>query len=177
MNASVQSADDGSIPGVSVSEKQQTYAFWQSYNMDKYYESVEAFTFRTLFIAISQEDVRALLSFFTHPERLDPQQKALLDALSRKMDQGIAQVGGEAFAKLSSRSPKDAVDKFPELMLPILREQLQLFPNTDAGEYLAMRYSLMLAMRVKSAHEALRLFSFSSRIISDFQRVRRTCSC
>merc|ERR1712137_515343 len=86
-----------------------------------------------------------------------------------KLNEAIAEFNNKAFVKLGSRSPKDAVDKIPKI-IPLLKEQLKKFPSTNAGEFLAMRYALMEAMAVLSAEEAFSIFSYSSRIISDFQR-------
>jgi len=168
-HASVQSADDGSIPGATEEEKQQTYQYWQSYNLDAYYEQVKDLTFACTFIPISADDVRALLKFLVNPASVTNEQKTLVDVLSAKIDNAIGEYNYKAFVKLGSRSPKDAVDKLPKIV-PILREQLKNFPTSNSGEFLAVRCAIMEAMAVDSASAAFDVFSYSSRIISDFNR-------
>lgn len=144
--------------------------------MDEYYEAVEALTFRTVFLPVSIDEVSALIRFFSNPNSLSKEQGAIIQQIRGTLNQTIEEMGGDAFVKLASRSPKDAADKLPQVILPILREQLKLFPPTANGEFLAMRYALLLSMKCSNSDDAFQLLSYSARIMSDLKRVRRCYS-
>ena len=173
MNCAVQTADDGSIPGSTEEEKKQTYASWQAYNMNEYYDAVQDLTFRTEFLPISSDQVQVLMKYFSNPNLLSDNQKEIIQQLETTLNESIKRMGGQAFVKLASRSPKDAADKLPHVIIPILQDQLARFPSSSNGEFLAMRYALLLAMRCTCAQDAFQLFSYSARIMSDLKRVRR----
>ena len=171
MHCAVQSADDGSIPGATHEEKVETYKYWQCYNLDNYYESTKHLTFDTTFIPLTKEEVQALVKELSNPSKLTEEQKEVIKSISMKIDEAITKYNGKAFVKLASRSPKDAADKLPHI-LPILKKELEKQDSTHNGEFIAMRYSLMEAMAVDSAKSTFDLFAYSSRIISDIQRVQ-----
>ena len=99
----------------------------------------------------------------------------------------LAQYPNGAFVKLSSRSPKDAVDKLPHLAQLIAHElqaerrreaQTSAMGSNDAEQRLrrelqslrALRRSFFLAMRVQSLKEAEELFLASMRTCNDLAR-------
>jgi hypothetical protein len=76
---------------------------------------------------------------------------------------------------LRAHSPKDAVDKMPERLAPLLEEALRGVPEDDQNATLiALRRAFAQTLRIHSADEALFIMSLSGRTISDVIRVRTT---
>jgi hypothetical protein len=166
--ARVVSVDDGAIPGNTPEEKAATWRYWQEFNLDRYYSEIEEFTFRTTFIELSLHQAESL-SKVLRDAPLTVEEKEYIQSLTTRLNEAITTYG-KAFAKLSSRSPKDAVDKLPHKIVPILKKELSQHPQTPAGEFVAFRQALMEGMAVTSAEEVFELFSYSARIVSDIKR-------
>ena len=78
---------------------------------------------------------------------------------------------------MCAHSPKDAVDKMPERLAPLLEEALRGVPEDDQNATLiALRRAFAQTLRIHSADEALFIMSLSGRTISDVIRVRTTHS-
>ena len=169
--ANMVSVDDGSVPGANEAEKMATWKYWQEFNLDKYYESIKHLTFDSTFIPLSLSQSHALSLYLQGSNKLTSEDNQIIKNLKDEMNFAIKKYNLKAFAKLSTRSPKDAVDKLPQKLIEILRKELEKYPKTNQGEFVAFRQALMEGMAVSSADQLLELFSFSSRIISDLKRV------
>lgn len=154
--------DDGTVPGASPQEKKETLERWARYNLDRYYEVVEDLTFPTAFLPLPLADARLLTK------------GSLPDGLKDDLNAAIQRVGGSdgAFVRLTTRSPKDAVDKMPERLAPLLEEALRGVPEDDQNATLiALRRAFAQTLRIHSADEALFIMSLSGRTISDVIRM------
>jgi len=112
--------------------------------------------------------------------KLSEQEQGLLDKLAAEMNvaiQTFAKTG--AFVRLSTRSPKDAVDKAPiqAKLIPHLRKHLQGISDgnpmdklNDVEKLTALRRAFFDTMRVENATEAMELVMYSSRTVSDLVR-------
>lgn len=164
----VVSVDDGSIPGSNFEEKQRNFDYWQSFNLDYYYDMVQSLTFKSEFVNLEQEQAKKLLKYLSSQSEESLREiQHLIEEINNRIN--VFKEG--AFLKLSSRSPKDAVDKLPNKLIPILKRELQNHPNDPSGQFVAIRQAFMSMLQVNSAEEGLDLFSYSSRIVSDLRRV------
>jgi D123 len=172
--AMMMTVDDGSVPGSTAAEKQATLDEWLRFNLDQYYALLEPVTFKSAFVTFDADTATALLGYLSSGK-----QSAAVDALAEQLRAVHREQfnGARVFIKLASRSAKDAVDKLDERLLPILRSELaQLADSSDVnGQLIALRKSFGRAMAVDSVDEALELFSYSSRLISDLIRYQRYC--
>ena len=186
------SVDTGEIPGKTDKEQIETLKSWYSCNLDEYYNDIRDYTFRSDFIDITADDAKLWLQynrrklvtnkeiqiFDDHIKK--PLQKAILqyctnsssNQTNNKLTNGrYSGTGGGAFVRLSTRSPKDAVDKPPlaDKLNKLL--DIQLNGAKDANDHIiAVRRAFFKCMKVTSVEEALLLISFSSRTISDLKR-------
>jgi hypothetical protein len=165
---SIMMIDDGSIPGNTLEEKKQTLLEWYSLNIDKYYEKIEDFTFKTSFIDISPEDVRIWYKY-NRNQSLQEEEQIKWDKLLTQLSNEISKFPNGCFFRLNTRSPKDAVDKFPERLEKYLDTHLKS-EMTLAEQYLILRQAFIESMRIHSVEEALLLMGASSRILGDFKR-------
>jgi len=79
--------------------------------------------------------------------------------------------------RLSTRSPKDAVDKFPERLAPFLLQELSRLDAasngnslTDNEKIVALHRAFSQVLRVESAEEVFKLMAYSERTVSDLIR-------
>jgi hypothetical protein len=165
---SIMMIDDGSIPGKTLEEKKQTLLEWYSLNIDKYYEKIEDFTFKTSFIDISPEDVRIWYKYNKN-QTLQDEEKIKWETLLTQLSKEISKFPNGCFFRLNTRSPKDAVDKFPERLEKYLDTHLKS-EMTLSEQYLILRQAFIESMRIHSVEEALLLMGASSRILGDFKR-------
>jgi len=104
-------------------------------DLDSWYYSVKEHTYRTVFVPITVKDAQAMIRANQGKQgQLPAETKEILDNLEKQITKAIEDVCissnmHEVFAKLSSRSPKDATNrkakKKIEILLSILNEQLQ----------------------------------------------------
>eukprot|EP01102_Stenamoeba_stenopodia_P011683 TRINITY_DN3610_c0_g1_i1.p1 TRINITY_DN3610_c0_g1~~TRINITY_DN3610_c0_g1_i1.p1 ORF type:complete len:320 (+),score=67.86 TRINITY_DN3610_c0_g1_i1:55-1014(+) len=160
--------DSGEVPGRTKEEKEQTLAYWYEFNLDRYYALIEPYTFPTVFVEFSKEEGQAWL-LVGAGKQLSLEQHKAFDGLLERLDAAIKRFPS-AFVKLSTRSPKDSVDKDPQRLLPILAKHLKTAEQTPNGTLLALRRSFLEVMAVKDAKEALSILQLSARIISDIRR-------
>jgi hypothetical protein len=190
-------ADDGSLP-CKEGEEEALLAYRRLFELDQYYhllagtdqeedksssQGTNNKTFETRFVEVSMEECKAWREW-NRGAALDSSQQRHIDALKTRLETAIQHFvrtspAHAAFVRLSTRSPKDAVDKVPGL-IPILREQLQQEKRKceEAGdrEYggnerlVGLRRAFMRVMAVTNADEALQLIMYSSRAISDIKR-------
>eukprot|EP01112_Ceratiomyxa_fruticulosa_P001129 TRINITY_DN1110_c0_g5_i1.p1 TRINITY_DN1110_c0_g5~~TRINITY_DN1110_c0_g5_i1.p1 ORF type:complete len:340 (+),score=68.27 TRINITY_DN1110_c0_g5_i1:60-1079(+) len=169
--------DDGSLPG-SIEEQQNLLKFWHEYNLDKYYHIIYPHTFATSFINLSLADVKCIQNHL-RTGVVDPQIQKIYDELEAE----IQKFGRSAFVRLSTRSPKDAVDKLSKIQATVIQELHKIFPDQKiqtiseldeekANLYLiALKTAFFNMMKVTNAKEAFDLFMYSSRTVSDIRRV------
>eukprot|EP01130_Rhizamoeba_saxonica_P011128 TRINITY_DN460_c0_g1_i2.p1 TRINITY_DN460_c0_g1~~TRINITY_DN460_c0_g1_i2.p1 ORF type:complete len:266 (+),score=54.56 TRINITY_DN460_c0_g1_i2:190-987(+) len=114
--------------------------------------------------------------------KLESSQQELWSQFTNRLELAITDyvdTSGAAFIRLSSRSPKDAVDKVPSIIVPLIKAELEFIAN-DLGctihdldfdsQLFALRRAFFEAMKVTSIDRALDLIAFSSRTISDLKR-------
>jgi len=155
------------------------FARWKHYNLDEWYKSIEEYTFETVIIPISFEDARAIFriglptaakNFPQHRITEEEHQLdlKLLSLLEEKLHTVITSFG-EAFVRLSSLSPKDAVLNDTERLKPIIyRELCTLKDSTDITQVeRALVTSIGKSLKVVSGKDALNLLTHSPRIRSD----------
>eukprot|EP00026_Physarum_polycephalum_P011726 Phypoly_transcript_11967.p1 GENE.Phypoly_transcript_11967~~Phypoly_transcript_11967.p1 ORF type:complete len:362 (+),score=58.85 Phypoly_transcript_11967:36-1088(+) len=169
-------ADDGTLSGTK-EEREAKLAERRLFEIDQYYHLIEPYTFKTVFIDISVEQGQAWRDF-NRGAKLDEAQTKILEELKSNIDKPIKEFvakGNAAFFRLSTRSPKDAVDKIEKLKLLLcdqFRSSLEKYKQElDYNQKLvALRRAFFKAMSVKSVDEALQLVMYSSRAISDMKR-------
>lgn len=107
------------------------------------------------------------------------EENKLFSDLKDKLDESIKTFtsrGNKAFVRLSTRSPKDAVDKIPERIEPLVRKHLMPFNSSPLDsldgntKLVALRRAFFDCMQVTSASEVFGLMMYSSRAVSDIKR-------
>ncbi|KAL6066399.1 hypothetical protein QOT17_009587 [Balamuthia mandrillaris] len=157
---------------------------WNSANIERWYEPIKDFTFKTVFLPLKQDSAAALsraclvrLSGGTEQQVLEHAQDGeLLEELERVLEEAIRpfrEAGNAAFVKLSSRSPKDATvasGKTDALYQEIIeRFQQEGRVIDDNAKVCALYEAHLSALKVFSGKEALELLSSSGRIQQDIQ--------
>jgi hypothetical protein len=156
----------------------------QLFEFCNYYSFIDDQTPKSVLIDLDVDELTKLFECITKGGKSD----SLGKSLCSKIESGLTQFGGGGvFARMSSRSPKDACDKpgaVRRRVLQALRPMISKFSFTDrmsdrnavlsddeANQCLiALRRSFFIGMAVTSIDEILELFSYSSRIISDLKR-------
>ena len=88
-------------------------------------------------------------------KELDEKNKKIMEKLKEKMEESVKIFEGSgAFCRLSTRSPKDAVDKIPQKIVPLIVEEIKKLKlkkkdQDFGGQLLALRKAFFRAMRVK----------------------------
>lgn len=112
-------------------------------------------TFETLFLPLTREQMHGMISEDERDEEL-----------ARSVGELIERLGGGAFVRLSSLSPKDAVKRDPKGLCELLKSRLT--PAVLEGDYvnelLAINTAQYLACKVCNGREAMALFRRSDRI-------------
>eukprot|EP01129_Flabellula_baltica_P014870 TRINITY_DN725_c0_g2_i1.p1 TRINITY_DN725_c0_g2~~TRINITY_DN725_c0_g2_i1.p1 ORF type:complete len:351 (-),score=83.32 TRINITY_DN725_c0_g2_i1:33-1031(-) len=143
------------------------------YEIDYYYDHIKDYTFETEFVAFSLEEAKVWRDY-NRGAALDDESEALMMGLKERIDeciQSFAARGKTVFIRLSSRSPKDAVDKDLSIVVPLLKEEMAKFDVLgDQEKMMALRRAFFRVMEVKNVDDALRLIMYSSRTISDMKR-------
>jgi hypothetical protein len=145
-------ADDGTFHGPP-EERAKLIAMRLQFELDQYYPFIKDHTFRTEFVSISLEEAKAWREY-NRGAKLTAEQTQLFEAMRGRLHTAItsfqqqpaltsassspapatapapASASAEVpsvFVRLSTRSPKDAVDKLDQqtVLLPLLRKHLQ----------------------------------------------------
>ena len=135
------------------------------YDNANWYAALEHHTFPTVFFGLCCSDAEAVVAEYRarwlHAPPSSATMAAALRRLTTKLDESIAEVGGAAFVRLSSRSPKDAVCLDPaacELALA----------GKGTNEKLAWLFQQSMAsLRVTSGEQALDIMLDSERCYRD----------
>lgn len=117
--------DDGLVPGNTDAERASFLQETRLFEIDQYYHHLEGLTPRTSFVEVSLEEgfawraanrgSKLTVAEADHWARLTARLQTAIETMGR---------GQPVFVRLSTRSPKDAVDKLPERLLPLLRQEL-----------------------------------------------------
>ncbi|KAJ3447995.1 cell division cycle protein 123 [Anaeramoeba flamelloides] len=165
--------DEGEIPGDNEDEKRETLKEWSKFNLSNYYSSFEGLTPRTEFVTMTFEECKSLLKALRNPNLKEEHDIDNMKSLTKRMEKAFKSIGGEKFfVKLNSRSAKDAVDKVPNRLQPLLEKQLEIVKQKRSlsTDLVALRRSMFESMSISSCKEALDVFSYSYRIVSDLKR-------
>ena len=128
------------------------------WDVDYWYELLEpGVTFEMEFLALNKDELRALAG-------ADDSSSCLV-GLAERINVSIGRLGGAAFVRLSSLSPKDAVRKNPQHLVSLVQTALQGCAEGDfVHELLAINRAQYLATKVTNGDEAMKLFCNSDRI-------------
>eukprot|EP01094_Clydonella_sp_ATCC50884_P021166 TRINITY_DN458_c0_g1_i3.p1 TRINITY_DN458_c0_g1~~TRINITY_DN458_c0_g1_i3.p1 ORF type:complete len:228 (+),score=56.62 TRINITY_DN458_c0_g1_i3:65-748(+) len=159
------------------------------YLVDGWLEALSEHTFETHFVALSEAHADAILRH--HKLTAVPasllsieqqaalgRNQAVLDDLAASIDEAIAKVGGVAFVRLSSRSPKDAVLQSGRMEACFAELQAEVRADYPQGDEIELERIAFIracgrALRVKTGKEALDLFVASMRVHDDLSTARR----
>jgi len=149
------------------------------YSLEKWYHYLKDYTFHTVFVTLSKREVEAFVHFYEenvkHKNVITSEDHVILDELTQRLEQTIQTEFLEkgnygAFAKLSTRSPKDVLME-SEKLLTILKKNIKSVPLHDFnGELIAYINSLIEAGNFTSGKEIVEVFSKSERIYVDLTR-------
>lgn len=168
------SVDDGSLPGTE-EEQRALLEEWTTFNLDSYYRFVADLTFETRFVEV---DPDLFLNFLSRG--VSDENKDCIDALIRSIE-SAADCERPFFCKLSTRSPKDAVDKLEDklidrLCIYLAKTMASGIEINDNVKACCLKQAFSSCMAVNSAHEALDMFGMSERIVADLVRWKRLMS-
>ena len=117
-------ADDGSLPFKTESENIEALQSHVDFSMDHYYEHIKRFTFPTTFVDVSITEARAWREY-NRGAKLEQSQQQAMDGLLHRLEQSILESGnaGGVFVRLSTRSPKDAIDKLTDKAISAMAKE------------------------------------------------------
>jgi len=170
MTTAFHAAEDGTLPG-NPKEQLELLEYWNSYSLDQYYDSITRWTFSTKFVSFSRNEAIIWLNHIKK-KTLNEEEERIFSGMLERLQAAIQSFGSQgAFVKLSTRSPKDAVDKIGDKVVNILRKELESIPDKkDQNDVLiAIRKSFFKAMKVHSSKEAMEIMILSARTISDLK--------
>ena len=136
------------------------------FDNERWYEILKSVTFPSVFEPLSQAEARAMIKEYRcrYCGDVEPgidERRALL-ALMDRLDGMFAAVGGSAFVRLSSRSPKDAITLQPSTFIEAAP------PDESANDRLSRFFRESGAtLRVTEGLEGLNLLLSSERIFVD----------
>jgi hypothetical protein len=82
---------------------------------------------------------------------LNEEEERIFSGMLKRLQTDIQSFGSEGnFVKLSTRSPKDSVDKIGDKVVNILRKELESIPDQN-DVLIAIRKSFFKAMKVHSS--------------------------
>eukprot|EP01120_Amphizonella_sp_Union-15-10_P013693 TRINITY_DN6420_c0_g1_i1.p1 TRINITY_DN6420_c0_g1~~TRINITY_DN6420_c0_g1_i1.p1 ORF type:complete len:287 (-),score=52.20 TRINITY_DN6420_c0_g1_i1:312-1130(-) len=170
----VMSVDTDALPGYTKEEKQKTLEYWYEFNIANYYEDLKPWTFETKFVEFSKKEASLFLKKLARGLKLEEEEEESFRCFEQRLSEAIDSIvktGRKVFIRLSTRSPKDVVDKIPEKVIPLIRKELKKFksshPNNDL---IAIRRAFAEVLSISDLNSAINLLAFSSRIISDLKR-------
>ncbi|ETO11958.1 hypothetical protein RFI_25418 [Reticulomyxa filosa] len=202
-------ADDGTFPTESEEKAKEMLLQRREVEMHNYYEYIKPFTYPTEFVYITMDEAEALRQYFRQGKVDEQDESTLhfkklkekiTDALKQLEAKDEKQVDnkeqnekenenkyskkeninhGKYFIRLSTRSPKDAVDKPP--FIPKLMELLtDRFCNDEKDweiyqdlnqRLIGLHECFSKVMCVSTLEEILDLLSYSNRCVSDIRRL------
>lgn len=138
-------------------------------DVEHWYNILKAHTFATEWFELDELAMRAIRTRFAKDPLTKEEEKRLV-LLCSSIDGLISKLGGAAFVRLSTRSPKDAIVSSPEFVRS-MQEQLRQIDSKDlaaTGE--AFYECVMKAGRMASGKAAVELLCNSSRVFMDLRR-------
>ena len=184
-------ADDGSLPLRPGETAAQVLAQRRDLELHEYYQDIESHTFATTFVPVDVATAEAW-RIYNRGGALSADEQQRMGTLKAEVERHIREVmtsgashavgaSHGAFVRLSTRSPKDALENSPALRkraTDLLRERLRR-ANLDrlTGDSLANAKLVAVQevtselLSVRSADEAFELLSMSSRCVSDLVRM------
>ena len=184
-------ADDGSLPLRPGETAAQVLAQRRDLELHEYYQDIESHTFATTFVPVDVATAEAW-RIYNRGGALSADEQQRMGTLKAEVERHICEVmtlgashavgaSHGAFVRLSTRSPKDALENSPALRkraTDLLRERLRR-ANLDrlTGDSLANAKLVAVQevtselLSVRSADEAFELLSMSSRCVSDLVRM------
>ena len=144
--------------------------------MDRWYSTIERFTFRTKYLDVSRAQGEALLRHNLHvrgqrSSAPSADDVALLSELEHTLTGTIVgEFDGAAFLKFCDRSPKDAATEFDNIR-PFYEAVLPTIADTEPNRTLqALVTGTLRSFKVSNGAEALQLLSHSERAEEDLDR-------
>jgi hypothetical protein len=165
--------DDGSLP-CSEENRGEFLAYRRIFEIDQYFKYIEKHTFRTKFVELTFEEGKAMRT-------MDDSQGHVTN-IKRKLDEAISEfLPNGAFVRLSTRSPKDAVDKCePEKLVQEIAKHMKaemVKRNVqDPEEFevntklICLRRAFFDRMRVFNSADVFKLLAVSYRTTGDLIR-------
>jgi hypothetical protein len=146
-----------------------------SFGISSWYDSLKDHTFQSSFVVVSPACARAMLDVH-HKSESSNVRNELLVALEAQLDTAIKEVGGKAFVKLNTRSPKDVpIYDFENAKLKqLLDENLALVPSNLSE---LERENLEVAAFVSASQQVLCVAKGSDALslLLKSQRVAEVC--
>ena len=178
-------ADDGSLPLRPGETAAQVLAQRRELELHEYCQDIESHTFATTFVPVDVATAEAW-RIYNRGGALSADEQQRMTTLKAEVERHIREVmtsgaSHGAFVRLSTRSPKDALENSPALRkraTDLLRERLRR-ANLDrlTGDSLANAKLVAVQevtselLSVRSADEAFELLGMSSRCVSDLVRM------
>lgn len=148
-------------------------AYRRCFELHTYYDAIAAHTFDTRFVDVPLAAARAWRVVNSGRTPSDASGAAAFEQVRASVAATVADVAGAhgAFVRLSTRSPKDAVDKLPdERVVGIVRDELSRAGSSNTARLVAMRTAFSRAMAISDGAAAFALMANSERIVSDIIR-------
>ena len=132
-------------------------------NFENYYDLIEEFTFKSVIISLTKDEIKALydenLNFEKHPGDVSTQSFPSLNSIEGKIDDGIRLIrektknpSSQCFLRLSTRSAKDAIfhmNEFPKLYASKLKQVTDTDFLLEIGDKVPI-YSKLIAFYLAS---------------------------
>jgi hypothetical protein len=148
------------------------HIYHASYDMMVYIDMVKGYTFETEHTQLSDEYKNIIVNAH-EGKKVDP------EVLITTLQQMIDRVGGSAFVKLSTRSPKDAIDAVcknnaekAEQLESTIKQKIKSTKNAD--ESLIEKNCRAQMMRVTNGSDAFDLLQYSDRVYEDIMNQQQT---
>eukprot|EP01117_Protostelium_nocturnum_P012797 TRINITY_DN4738_c0_g1_i1.p1 TRINITY_DN4738_c0_g1~~TRINITY_DN4738_c0_g1_i1.p1 ORF type:complete len:369 (+),score=80.02 TRINITY_DN4738_c0_g1_i1:44-1150(+) len=155
--------------------------YMASFDVEKWYDSINEFTFRTIFIPLSIEQATALVNHYQQFQNSKQgvytlKNEESIAELVNTLDLGIKSLGCHSFVRLSTRSPKDAAQSSVQTVSKEFdRLAAERAGKTECEDERARCNDLLRAiyktsieaMRISSGKEAVELLLKSERIFVD----------
>eukprot|EP00092_Neocalanus_flemingeri_P092360 GFUD01117232.1.p1 GENE.GFUD01117232.1~~GFUD01117232.1.p1 ORF type:complete len:339 (+),score=100.60 GFUD01117232.1:86-1102(+) len=167
--------NDSKLEEMIVKDEEDYFRLMKETYFEKYYEQIEEFTFKSVIIPLTLEDIKSIFEANMEFETSGNSEHDL-KCIAVKIDEGIRQVKIKAnsdckvFVRLSSRSPKDAIYHLEEFS-DLYQQKLQEFDDKeDLFSKLHAFYKASTGvLAVSTGTEAAELLRKSNRIQGDLK--------
>lgn len=168
--------------------RQETKRYMEHFDVERWYHSLRDVTPRTIFLPLDRSTAAALVADYREKWNIGPskardkrdiaQHQSSLDELRTRIDAAIAgitsEVGTPVFARLSSRSPKDAglCEEHPRAVeaLADAIQRIGALPLSPNDLLRAVMQACGEVMKVRTGADVLELFRHSERVYTDLNR-------